>query len=98
MFGTDDIAAFLEALGDDAVIGPFSFKVDFHGPFESVDYRSGEIVSSDPFALADPVDVATIGITGGDNGSVIAVMGRDYRVTAIEPDEAGFSILYLGKP
>jgi hypothetical protein len=98
MFGTDEIAAFLDALGDDAIIGSLAFKVDFHGPFETVDYRSGDVVSSEPFALANPDDVELIGITGGDTGSVIAVMGRLYRVTAIEPDEAGFSTLYLGKP
>jgi hypothetical protein len=26
------------------------------------------------------------------------VMGKDYRVTAIESDETGFVILHLGKP
>lgn len=98
MFVATDIAAFLDAMGDDAVIGVFSFKVDFHGPFETVDYQNGGMVSSEPFALADPADVTALGITGGDAGSIVAVMGSSYRITAIEPDEAGFAIIHLGKP
>lgn len=98
MFIPLDIAAYLDALGDEAVIGPLSFKVDFHGPEGTIDYQSGDFVSSEPFALADPADVSALGITGGDTGSVLTIMGRDYRVTATEPEEAGFLILHLGKP
>ncbi|KJS02236.1 MAG: hypothetical protein VR65_06220 [Desulfobulbaceae bacterium BRH_c16a] len=98
MFAATDIAAWLDAMGDDAVIaGALSFRVDFHGPFETIDLQGGEIVSSEPFALANPADISDLGITAGDAGTVLTVMGQEYRVTAIEPEEAGFSILHLGK-
>lgn len=99
MFAATDIAAWLDALGDDAVIaGAISFKVDFHGPFETVDYQGGEIVSSEPFALANPADIAALGIVAGDAGTVLTVMGQEYRAVAIEPEESGFAIIHLGKP
>lgn len=98
MFAAADIASFLDAMGDAAVFGALSFKVDYHGPFETVDYQNGDIVSSEPFALADPADITALGITAGDSGSVITVMGKSYRVISIEPDETGFAILHLGKP
>ncbi|MGV0961794.1 MAG: head-tail joining protein [Limnohabitans sp.] len=94
MFVSDDIAAFLEAMGDEATFGASSFKVDFHGPYETIDYRNSDIVSSEPFALADPYDIADLGLVAGDS---ITTMGREYLITAIEPDESGFSVLHLGK-
>lgn len=97
MFTTDDIAAFLDAVGDEATFGVASFKVDYHGPYESIDYRTGsnsDIISVEPFALANPDDISSLYLTDGDS---ITVMGRDYKITAIEPDESGFILLHLGK-
>jgi hypothetical protein len=90
-------AAFMASMGDVATFGDDSFKVDFSGPFEMV--RGGDSFGTEePTALANPEDIALLGITAGDYGSEIEVMGNTYLVTAIEPDESGFVVLRLGKP
>lgn len=90
--------AFLAAMGDDASIGGVAFKVDFSGPLEKIRAAGGDFDAEEPFALANPEDVTALGITAGNNGSEIEVMGKEWLITAIEPDESGFVVLHLGKP
>lgn len=90
--------AYLEAMGDDASIGGVAFKLDFSGPLEKVRAAGGDFDAEEPTAMANPEDVAALGITGGNSGSEIEVMGQEWLVTAIEPDESGFVVLHLGKP
>jgi hypothetical protein len=90
--------AYLENMGDDAAVGTYTLKVDFSGPLERVRGAGGDFDSEEPTALANPEDITLLGITAGNSGTEIEIMGATWLITAIEPDESGFVVLHLGKP
>lgn len=90
-----DIVAWLVAMGDAATVGEDSLLVDFQGPWAEMAGSAGELAVGEPHALADPNDVAALGI---EAGTAITILGHDYRVAAVDPTPDGFAVLHLVAP
>lgn len=61
-----------------------------------VRYSGEELKTMNPYCLAAKEDITALGITAGESGTRITVMGRECRVLSIRPSRSGFSAMELG--
>ena len=90
-----DRAAMLEAVGDQAVCATGTVTVSFFAPGQRVDMFEGSVLVTDPSALIATADIEAHNLTGGADGSLITIDGRQYQIRSIVPDGDGFSMLEL---
>jgi len=92
-FSAADMQAMLDALGEPATTLAGSLVVVFQAPGSVFPGASPGIVVSEPTALAAVADIVALGI---DDGSDLAIDGRNYQVVAPPlPDGSGFATLTL---
>lgn len=91
LFDDETIADYLEALGESATVGDESLLVDLVDDDQQIEV-AGELLAGRPYALADPAEVTAAGVIVG---SVLALGGKSWTVSAIEDDQAGFTTLWL---
>ena len=99
MLSADDRRVMLEACGTMALVPAGSLLVsppEYPDPSLALAGIDAGINQINPVAMAAAEDVAALGITGGEDGTMITVMGTEYRVLSVHPSSTGFSALELG--
>lgn len=91
-FWIDDLAAFFEDFGIDAVWNGTTFKVIFHNAYEAVTLFGSDIESKNPYIEAKDSDVAGI-----VKGNMLTVNGTAYKVMTPQPDGTGITVIELSK-
>ena len=99
MFDAADRQAMLEAVGvlAELTVGGDTFYVKpprYADP--QMAFTGTDVESVNPFCTAAKEDVARLNIVAGESGTVITLLGRDYRVLSIEPANNGFYAIELG--
>ena len=98
MLDAADRQIMLEATGVTATLpgGQTLLVAPAEYPEPQVMYSGGDVVSVNPYAHAAKEDIASLGITGGESGTVLTIDGQDFRVLSIKTGSSGFVDLELG--
>lgn len=91
-FYEEDLDPFFEDFGEDATWNTTTFKVVFHNEYEAAVLFTGEIETRNPY-----VEVKDSDISGIVHGNVLTIDGTAYKVTGIQPDGTGITVLLLSK-
>lgn len=94
-FSAADIAAMLDAVGDDAILGVTPIKVDFQAAGRIEEIEGMSVIVSTPGCLASTAQLATLEALGGPGGDTITIDSTDYRIISITDQGDGFSALAL---
>ena len=98
MCSSDARRAIVDAVGISATVpGGSLMVVPMDNQDPEVDLGYGDaVVQVNPSCQAISDEVTSLGITAGENGTVITIDGRDYRVLSIRHYFSGFDELELG--
>lgn len=93
-FSESASAAMIYAIGDDCVVNGETIKVDFVSPSQMIDVGPSGMDTEEPIAFATSADVTEHSI---EPDTELEINGITYTVSAVESDDDGEKILYLGE-
>ncbi len=97
MLDAEDRQVMLEACGVMATVPAGSLLViPPEYPDPSLVLNGDAVEQVNPVCQAAAEDVEALGVVTGENGTVITIQGRDYRVLSARESASGFTMLELG--